>query len=153
MTSTCPYSCNTLCLSWSMSWIRQNNVFWSGKIAFKHVINNIFLNKWRKGDNNNNSDCDNDGEHYFWPLLKIDYFYKYIISMWSLIRNLSENVKDSHITQTVKMVECCDIQSKIIMDFGKSNKSEGHVETMMAGWDSELKIGNETDIYFINLFI
>jgi len=50
-----------------------------------------------------------------------------------LIRILSENVKDSHITQTVKMVECCDIQSKIITNFGKSNRSEGHVETMMAG--------------------
>jgi len=38
-----------------------------------------------------------------------------------------------HITQTVKMVECCDIQSKIITNFGKNNRSEGHVETMMAG--------------------
>jgi hypothetical protein len=98
----------TSCLNWSISWIWQNNVFWSGKIAFKHVINNIFLNKWWQDDNNNNSDYDNDGEHYFWPLLKIDYFYKYIISMWSLIRNLSENVKESHITQTMKMVECYD---------------------------------------------
>ena len=50
-----------------------------------------------------------------------------------LIRILSENVKDSHITQTAKMAECCDIQSKIITNFGKSNRSEGHVETMMAG--------------------
>jgi len=70
-----------------------------------------------------------------------------------LIRILSENVKDSHITQTAKMAECCDIQSKIITNFGKSNRSEGHVETMMAGWDSELNIGNETGIYFIILFI
>lgn len=131
----------------------KTKFFWSSKIAFKHVINNIFLNKWWQEDNNNNSYYDNDGELYFWPLLKIDYFYKYIISTWSLIRNLSENVKDSHITQTVKMVECCDIQRKIIMNFGKSKRNEGHVETMMAGWDSELNIGNETGIYFIILFI
>lgn len=129
------------------------HVVWSSKTALKHVINNIFLNKWWEDSNNNNSDYDNDGEHYFRPLLKIDYFYKYIISMWSLIRNLSENVKDSHVTQTVKMVKCCDIQSKIITNFGKSNRSEGHVETMMDGWDSELNIGNKTDIYFITLFI
>lgn len=59
----------------------------------------------------------------------------------------------THHSDCEDMVECCDIQSKIKTNFGKSNRSEGHVETMMAGWDSELNIGNETGIYFIILFI